>query len=266
MTSGSFEGKIAVVTGATQGVGEAVARLFAERGAAGLVIVGRSLERGEEVARAVSGLGCPTEFVPADLERVPDAQAVIDHAERHFERIHVLANCAGATDRGSLETTSEAIFDRLLAVNVKAPFFLTQRAAAVMKKHRIQGAIANIGTIVAHGGPPFLIPYSTSKGALMTMTRGLANALRFDRIRVNTLNIGWSNTPNEHVVQTEVHGRPDDWLAQIGPSQPFGRLIEVDEIARAMAFLCSDESGVMTGAVIDYDQTVIGTMDENPGG
>jgi NAD(P)-dependent dehydrogenase (short-subunit alcohol dehydrogenase family) len=134
-----------------------------------------------------------------------------------------------------------------------------------MRRHQTPGAIANIGTIVAHGGPPFLIAYSASKGALMTMTRGLANALKGDRIRINPLNIGWTNTPREHLVQTQVHGRPENWLELASAAQPFGRLIEPGEVARALAFLCSDESGLMTGAVIDFDQTIIGTMDENPG-
>ena len=97
------------------------------------------------------------------------------------------------------------------------------------------------------------------------MTRALANALKGDRIRVNTLNIGWTNTPREHLVQTEVHGRPQDWLAQASAAQPFGRLLQPDEVARAIAFLTSAESGLMTGAVIDFDQQVIGTRDDNPG-
>jgi NAD(P)-dependent dehydrogenase (short-subunit alcohol dehydrogenase family) len=99
----------------------------------------------------------------------------------------------------------------------------------------------------------------------MTMTRGLANALRRDRIRVNTLNIGWTNTPREHLVQTRVHGRPENWLEQVSGAQPFGRLIQPEEVARALAFLTSDESGLMTGAIIDFDQQVIGTTDDNPG-
>ena len=99
----------------------------------------------------------------------------------------------------------------------------------------------------------------------MTMTRALANALKHDRIRINTLNIGWTNTPREHLVQTQVHGRPENWLEMVSKNQPRGRLIEPEEVARAVAFLCSAESGLMSGAVIDFDQTVIGTNDENPG-
>ena len=98
----------------------------------------------------------------------------------------------------------------------------------------------------------------------MTMTRGLANALKWDRIRINTLNIGWTNTPREHLIQTDVHHRNEDWLAEASREQPFGRLIEADEVARAIAWLCSEESGLLTGAIIDFDQQVIGTMDDDP--
>ncbi|HLT02121.1 MAG TPA: SDR family oxidoreductase [Geminicoccaceae bacterium] len=264
-TSRQFAGKVAAITGGTQGLGEATARLFAARGAAGLAICGRNVERGEAIARELSASGCPTEFVQADLERMDDGRRFIDRAEEKFGRLDVLVNCAAATDRGTVESTTEEIWDKLFTLNVKSQFFLIQRAVEVMRRHRIAGAIANIGTMVAYGGPPFLIPYSASKAALMTMTRGVANALKHDRIRVNTLNIGWTNTPREHVVQTQVHGRPDNWLEIVSANQPFGRLIEPDEVARALAFLCSDESGLMTGAVIDFDQTIIGTMDENPG-
>jgi NAD(P)-dependent dehydrogenase (short-subunit alcohol dehydrogenase family) len=258
-------GRIAAITGGTQGVGEATARLFAARGAAGLAICGRNRERGEQVAREISGTGCPTEFIRADLEKIEDGRNFIDGAEKTFGRLDILVNCAAATDRGTVETTSEEVWDKLFRLNVKSQFFLIQRAVEVMRRHKSEGAIANIGTMVAYGGPPFLIAYSASKGALMTMTRGLANALRWDGIRVNTLNIGWTNTPREHDVQTQVHGRPENWLEIAGKGQPLGRLVEPEEVARALAFLCSEESGPMTGAVIDFDQTIIGTMDENPG-
>jgi NAD(P)-dependent dehydrogenase (short-subunit alcohol dehydrogenase family) len=264
-TAGQLAGKVAAITGGTQGLGEATARLFAARGAAGLALCGRNVERGERIASEISGSGCPTEFVHADLERMEDGRNFIDSAAASFGRLDILVNCAAATDRGTIETTTEEIWDRLLTSNVKSQFFLIQRAVEVMRRDKTAGAIANVGTMVAYGGPPFLLAYCASKGALMTMTRGLANALKHDRIRVNTLNIGWTNTPREHLVQTEVHGRPENWLEIVSKNQPFGRLIEPDEVARAIAFMCSAESGLMTGAVIDFDQTVVGTNDENPG-
>ncbi len=112
-----------------------------------------------------------------------------------------------------------------------------------------------------HGGQPYLVPYSASKGALATLTRNLAHGLLADRIRVNGLNIGWTNTPGEHAIQTSFHRRPANWLDEASAQQPFGRLIEVDEVARAVAFLASEESGLMTGSVIDMDQQVVGTYD-----
>lgn len=264
-TDGQFAGKVAAITGGTQGLGEATARLLAARGAAAIAIAGRNRENGERVAREISGTGCPAEFVHADLARMDDCRTFIDSTEASFGRLDALINCAAATDRGTVESTTEEIWDQLFTMNVKSQFFLIQRAIEVMRRHKIPGAIANVGTIVAYGGPPFLIGYAASKGALMTMTRGLANALKGDRIRINTLNIGWTNTPREHVVQTQVHSRPENWLEQASRAQPFGRLIQPDEVARALAFLVSDESGLMTGAVINFDQTIIGTMDENPG-
>lgn len=260
-----FQGKVAVITGGTQGLGEGVARLFAARGAAGLAICGRNATRGEAIARELSDAGTKTIFVQADLEKVAEGCAVIDQAEQTFGRLDSLVNCAAATDRGSIENTAEDVWDKLFDLNVKIQFFMTQRAIEVMRRHKIKGTIVNIGTMVAHGGPPFLIPYSSSKAALMTMTRAVANAVKHDRIRVNTLNIGWTNTPREHIVQTEVHSRPENWLEIASEAQPFGRLIEVDDVARAVAFMASAESGLLTGANIDYDQTIVGTMDENPG-
>ena len=260
-----FAGKVAVVTGSTQGVGEGVARLMAERGAEGLVLCGRNTERGGAIAEELTGLGSKAIFVQADLQRVADGQNVIDQAEKAFGRLDCLVNCAAATDRGTIESTTEEVWDKLFNMNVKSQFFMAQRAIEVMRRHKIEGTIVNIGTIVAHGGPPFLIPYSSSKGALSIMTRAVANAVRHDRIRMNTLNIGWTNTPREHIVQTEVHSRPENWLELASEAQPFGRLIEVDDVARAVAFLASAESGLMTGAVIDFDQNIIGTIDENPG-
>lgn len=255
---GSFAGKVAVVTGSTQGIGEAVALLLAERGAAGVVICGRRAEMGLRVAELLAQKGARAEFVPADLSRVEDCFSVIDAAERAFGRIDVLANCAGSSERGGIDDTTPDLWDRLFALNVRAPFFLIQRAVRLMRRHAIQGSIVNIISVSSHGGQPFLTPYSASKGALATLTRNLAYALQPDRIRVNGLNLGWTDTPGEHVVQTGHHGLGDDWLKDVEARQPFGRLLKPMDVARAVAFLASDESAIMTGAIVDFDQNVVG--------
>ena len=185
-----FEGKVAVVTGGTQGLGAAIAALFVERGARGVVICGRSKEKGEAKARALGGAS-DVRFVPADLTRVEDCRAVIAAADGHFGRVDVLVNAAAMTDRGTLLDTSPELFDRIFATNVRAPFFLMQEAVTVMRRERTEGAIVNICSMSALAGQPFIAAYCASKGALATLTRNAAYALLRNRIRVNGLNLGW---------------------------------------------------------------------------
>ncbi len=261
MTEGQMHGKVAVVTGGTQGLGEAIARLFAARGAAGLVICGRNAARGATVAAGITAAGCPTEFVRADLAEVEACRAVIARAEERFGTLQVLVNAAAITDRGTILDTSPALFDAMFAVNVRAPFFLMQDAAKLMRRARVAGSIVNIQSMSAHGGQSFITAYCASKGALATLTKNVAFSLMPDRIRVNGLNIGWMDTPGEHRIQAAYHGAEAGWLAAAEVKQPFGRLLKPDEVARAVAYLASEESGLMTGSVIDFDQQVIGAGD-----
>ena len=175
-----IDGKIAVVTGGTQGLGAAVASELAQVGAKGIVTCGRSIEKGEGVAR------------------------------------------------------------------------------------RIAGSIVNIGSTSAHAGQPFISAYCASKGALATLTRNTAFALMRNRIRVNQLNIGWMASDGEDRIQREYHGAPDDWLEKAAAAQPWGRLVAPAEVARAVAFLASADSGLMTGAVIHFDQSVWAAYDGAP--
>jgi NAD(P)-dependent dehydrogenase (short-subunit alcohol dehydrogenase family) len=257
----NLTGKVAVVTGGSQGLGEAIARLFAERGAAGLVICGRNEANGARVAAEIQATGCPTVFVRADLESVADCRNVIAEADRRFKRVDVLVNAAGLTDRGDIFDTTEQRFNEIFNVNVRAPFFLIQEAAKIMRREKVAGAIVNIQSMSAHGGQPFITAYCSSKGALATLTRNVAHSLIKFRIRVNGLNIGWMATPGEDRIMKTYHGAKDGWLDEAVKSRPFGRLIDPNEVARACAYLGSDESGLMTGANIDFDQTIVGVGD-----
>jgi NAD(P)-dependent dehydrogenase (short-subunit alcohol dehydrogenase family) len=257
-------GKIAVVTGGTQGLGEAIARHFAEHGARGIVICGRNAERGERVAADITGQGCLTIFVRADLALMADTRAVMAAADDAFGRVDALVNAAGMTDRGTIFDTAPELFDRMFAVNTRAPFFLMQDAAKIMRRERIEGAIVNILSMSAHGGQPFISAYSGSKGALATLTRNAAFSLMPWRIRVNGLNIGWMNTPGEDRIMRLNHGADDGWLEAATAEQPFGRLIEPQEVARMCAFLVSADSGLMTGSIIDFDQSVLGCYESAP--
>jgi NAD(P)-dependent dehydrogenase (short-subunit alcohol dehydrogenase family) len=253
--------KVAIVTGSTQGLGEAIARRLADDGLIrGLVICGRSAENGERLAGEISARGCRTEFVRADLAVVEDCRQIAETARRVFDRIDILVNSAATSERGTILDTTPQLFDRIMAVNVRAPFFLMQAAIRIMIDRKIEGSILNILSMSAHGGQPFLTPYSTSKGALAILTRNVANAVRAHRIRVNGLNLGWMDTPGEHAIQKKCHAAPDDWLERAEKAQPFGRLIKPAEVAEVAAFLLSDRSGLVTGSIIDFDQNVLGTQ------
>ena len=257
----ALAGKVAIVTGGTQGLGEAIARAFVDAGAAGLVICGRNAANGASVAAHLDASGTRTIFQKADLASVADCRAVVAAADAEFGRVEVLVNAAGLTDRGNIFDTTEDRFDEIFDVNVKAPFFLIQEAVKIMRREKIQGSIVNIQSMSAHGGQPFITAYCASKGALATLTKNVAHSLVNHRIRVNGLNIGWMATPGEDRIMKTYHGAADGWLENAVKSRPFGRLIDPNEVARACVFLASDQSGLMTGANIDFDQTVAGTSD-----
>jgi NAD(P)-dependent dehydrogenase (short-subunit alcohol dehydrogenase family) len=149
-------------------------------------------------------------------------------------------------------------------VNTRAPFFLMQEAAKIMRREGTEGRMVNILSMSAHGGQPFITAYCGSKGALATLTKNVAFSLMPWRIRVNGLNIGWMSTPGEDRIMRTYHGADDDWLENAAKEQPFGRLLDPREVARAVAFLASTESGMMTGSIIDFDQSVLGCWESAP--
>jgi NAD(P)-dependent dehydrogenase (short-subunit alcohol dehydrogenase family) len=259
-----FTDRVAIVTGGTQGLGEAIATLFAERGAKGLVLCGRNADNGRKVAQRLTTSGCTAHYVQADLADVDDCRKVVAAADRQFGRVDALINVAALTDRGTILDTSPELFDRMFAVNVRAPFFLMQDAAKIMRREKIRGAIVNILSMSAHGGQPFITAYCSSKGALLTLTKNVAFGLMRDGIRVNGLNIGWMDTPGEDRIMRLYHDAQDGWRERAEAGLPFGRMVKVGEVARAVAYLASEESGLMTGSIIDFDQSVLGCYEASP--
>lgn len=256
-----LDGKYAVVTGSTQGLGAAIARQFAEVGTAGLVTCGRNSKKGKAVAATImSSNGCQVHFVCADLSNVDDCRSVIAEADGRFGKLDILVNVAAITDRSTILDTSEALFDEMFAVNVRGPFFLMQDAAQLMIREGTEGSIVNIGSMSALSGQPFISAYCASKGALATLTGNTAFALMRNRIRVNQLNIGWMASEGEDRIQREFHGGEDNWLEKAAATQPFGRLVDPEEVARMVTFLASADSGLMTGSVINFDQSVWGAF------
>jgi NAD(P)-dependent dehydrogenase (short-subunit alcohol dehydrogenase family) len=260
MSSKALQGKIVIITGSTQGLGEGLAHHAAEAGAAGIVITGRGKANGERVAAEVAALGSETLFVPADLEVETDCRHIIQACDQRFGRVDGLVNAAGVTTRGTLDDTSVELWDQIFRVNSRAPFILMQEAARVMRREKISGSIVNILSMSAHGGQPFITAYCASKGALAILTKNAAHSLRHDHIRVNGLNIGWTYTTNEHAVQLAM-GKPESWLEQAEPNLPFKRLLRPHDVAGITTYLLSDAAEMMTGSLIDFDQNVVGNMD-----
>jgi NAD(P)-dependent dehydrogenase (short-subunit alcohol dehydrogenase family) len=254
-------GKVVVVSGGTQGLGEAVARQVVADGAAGLVIAGRSVARGESLAAELTGMGTPTLFLEADMTDPAAPQAVINAADARFGVVHCVVNVAAATWRDNVWTATPEGFEQMMAVNVRAPLFMIQAAAEVMRRQGVAGSIVSIGSTSGHGGQPFILSYCVSKGALETMTRNLAFSLMRHNIRVNEIAPGWMDTESEDGVQRKFHGATDGWLERAEAGQPTGRLIKPPEVAKVVSFYLSDESGMLTGNIVDYDQSVHGAGD-----
>jgi NAD(P)-dependent dehydrogenase (short-subunit alcohol dehydrogenase family) len=244
-----LEGKIVLVSGGTRGVGLAVARAAVREGAR-VVVTGRRPFTDDDL-----------EFVRADVAEVAGAQASVAATIERHGRIDCLVNAAGLTTRGSLLDTTPELFDAHIATNLRGPFFLMQAAVRDMLRRGEPGTIVNIITTSELGGQPFLAPYAASKAGLAGLTRNAAHAHRFDRIRINGLDIGWTDTPGEDEIQRRFHDGGDDWRERAAKTLPMGKLAQADEIADFVVFLLSARSGVVTGSVIDWDQNVIGGMD-----
>lgn len=252
----SLAGQVAVVTGSTRGIGAGVARKFAEHGAR-VVVHGRERKEGEAVVAAIRQSRSDALLVTGDLREEVHCRGLIRQAVVRFGRLDILVNNAGVVDRGNIETTSVELWDRIFAVNLRAPFILCQEAVKQMKE-RQSGCIINIGSVNAYVGMRKLLPYSASKGGLMTLTRNLAHYLTQYRIRVNQINPGWVLTEGEHQVQSVAEGRGEQWLEESVKTRPFGRLISPEEIGRAALFFATNE--LITGAVLDYEQVAIGAL------
>lgn len=240
--------KVIIVTGGTSGIGCAIAERAVAEGAQVLV---HGIERADGEA-VVAKLGASAALHLDDLADPASCARIAAAAVKAFGKIDGVVNNAAIVVRSNLLSTEPAFFDRMIAVNLRAPLFLIQAAFPQLKAN--QGSVLNIGSINAHSGQANLLDYSLSKGAMQTLSRNLANAHAADRVRVNHLNVGWVLTAREYAHQIE-HGMAKDWPQTI-PEQyaPSGRLIMPEEIASAAVYWLGDESRPISGSVVDLEQ------------
>ena len=250
-----------IINGGTQGLGEALARKLTADGAKGLILSGRSATRGKALATELTDIGTRTIFVEADMSNADAPEKIVDTCIAEFGCVDGLANVAALTTRATLFSETSEHFDRMMQLNLKAPYFLIRAVAKHMIASNTAGSIVNVGSTSGHGGQSKLGSYSISKGGLCTMTRNLAFALMRHRIRVNQVNPGWMETESEHHIQMEQDGMPENWLELAAPTRPLGRLVQPWEVANMIAYCLSSSSGLMTGNVIDIDQSVQGAGD-----
>ena len=255
---GSFSGQTCVVTGGSQGLGNAVAQLMKARGAQNIMLVGRDQVKGDAAAAELDGDGCSVSFLSSDIGTSTGIDNIVSTVDERYGTVHAVASCAAATWRGTVWNTTGDMWDEMLAINVKANGMLITGMAKLMDRDGVAGSIALVGSIAHHGAVGELFPYVVAKHSLEAMVRHAAYSLRMEQIRVNLINPGWMDTPNEDAIQKQFNDAPDDWLEKAEPQQAFGRLLKPQEVARGICFMLSGESGMMSGASIDFDQTMPG--------
>ncbi|MCK5425438.1 MAG: SDR family oxidoreductase [Emcibacter sp.] len=248
--SNILENKTILVTGSSSGIGYAIAKAALAAGA-NVMLHGSGADKLKEVA---VDLGDKTRWIAADLSDPKAPEEMVQACLDAFGGIDGLVNNAGIFPRSTIDTAEDGDFDRIFHINTRAPLMLAKHFVANCRTRKAPGSIVNIGSINAWCGGNDLLVYSMSKGALMTMTRNLGDALSEENIRINQLNVGWTLTDGEKAMQKSL-GAPDDWHENI-PSiaAPSGQLLQPHEIANHVTFWLSDLSAPVTGSVYEIEQ------------
>jgi len=243
-----LENKVVIVTGSTTGIGEAIARRCIAEGAQ-VLLHGRNVAAGIAL---VAELGESAAFHADDLADPSAAERIVSAAIGAFGHIDALCNNAALIAKGDLEATDAALFDLVMATNVRAPLLLIRAAMPHLEAAR--GCVLNIGSINCYSGEAKLLAYSLSKAALQTLSRNLADAYGRRGVRVNHFVVGWVLSDNEYQLKVS-EGMPADWPAH-PPIEyvPTGTMTQPDDVARAAVYWLSDESRPFSGGIIELEQ------------
>lgn len=245
-----LENKVIIVTGSTTGIGKAIALRCVKEGAR-VVIHGLEKEWGQAVV-AETGDDKAVLHIE-DITSEGAAQRLVDTAIKHFGELDAVVNNAAWVLSSNIHTTDEVLLRKVMETNAIAPFALIKAALPYLEATR--GCVLNIGSVNAYSGEPNLFAYSVSKGALMTMTRNLGDTLfRENGVRVNQINPGWVLTEKE-IQRKKEHGLSEDWYKDLPDVYaPSGRILWPAEIAAAAVYWLADESGPISGQVVDLEQ------------
>jgi NAD(P)-dependent dehydrogenase (short-subunit alcohol dehydrogenase family) len=245
-----LEKKVIIVTGSTTGIGKAVALRCAAEGAS-VVIHGLEEDWGKLVVQEIGQQRAVLHAADICDEEVP--LRLVQLAVDTFGKLDAIVNNAAIVASSNIHNTDKKFLRRIFDVNTIAPLELIKAALPYLTKQR--GSVLNIGSVNAWCGEPNLLGYSMSKGALMTMTRNLGDTLhRENGIRVNQINPGWVLTETE-ILRKKEHGLSEDWYKRLPSTYaPAGRILWPSEIAAAAAYWLSDESGPISGQVMDLEQ------------
>jgi len=238
---GKLTGKVAIVTGASKGIGASIARRLGAEGASVVVNYAASRDDAERVVQAITAEGGQAIAVQGDVALAADVKRLVAETKRAYGSLDVLVNNAGVFAFAPLEQVDEAEFQREFAINVLGPIQLTREALSLFGERG--GSVINVGSVVSTSPPPNSVVYSATKGALDTVTRVLALELAARKIRVNTLAPGAVETEGAHrvgIIGSELE-------KQIVASTPLARMGQPDDIARVAVFLASDDSAWVTG-------------------
>jgi 3-oxoacyl-[acyl-carrier protein] reductase len=238
---GKLQGKVAIVTGASKGIGAAIAKAFAAEGAAVVVNYGSSREGAEKVVAEITAAGGSAIAVGGDVAKAEDVKALLAATKTSFGKLDVLVNNAGVYDFFPLEAFSEAQFHRQFNVNVLGPTLLAQEALNLFGNEG--GSIINVSSVAAYNSPANSLVYSATKAALDTVTRVLAQELAPRKIRVNSLNPGGVETEGTHRMGVIGSDFEQDMIRRTA----LGRIGQPDDIAKVAVFLASDDAGWVTG-------------------
>ncbi len=242
--------KVALITGATSGIGAAIAEEFASAGAT-LLLTGRNVSRGAGVLERVKSLGAQASFIDGDVTDADFCKQLVEQALVHYDRLDVLVNCAGIIYRANVIDTTDEQWDTTIAANLNATFYLCRAAMPALKQSK--GNIVNIASDWGLVGGERAVAYCASKGGLVLMTKAMAKDHARDGVRVNAACPGDTDTPMIDAEIAQQRLPPERAKAEYGQDIPLGRVAAPQEVAKVVRFLASDEASFITGAAIAVD-------------